>query len=79
MITSIVAQILYFNEEQRTVVFTSLEGTGSDAVQGTIFSAVHTDSEQSGGTEGGKDLGRKQEIYCAVAVVWTGKELRSVK
>ena len=49
MITSIVAQILCFKEEQRTVVFTSLEGTESDAVQGTIFNAVHTDSEQSGG------------------------------
>ena len=55
MITSNVAQILYFKEQQRTVVFTSLDGTESDSVQGTIFSAVHTDSEQSGGTEGGKD------------------------
>ena len=78
MITSFVAQI-YFKEKLLTVVFTSLDGTESDAVQGSLCSAVHTDSEQSGGTEGGKDWGRKQEIYCAVAVVWTGKELRSVK
>ena len=46
MITCNVAQMLYLQEELRTVVFALFKSTEIDSIQGSWCSAVHTDSNR---------------------------------